>query len=230
VAVGYAAFMSTNVLTPNWLQRNMGYTATWAGLACGMVGLLAIVAAPAAAKLSAKVDPRGIVFVGLSWMAAVTFLRSGLTSQVDFATVALGTLLMGLGMPLFFLPLNTLALSSVDPQETAAAAGLFNFARTLSGAIGVSIVNTAWEDGWSRNQSELAGLVNGAQQLLDRFMAMGATDVEARNVLTLIVRDQAIMLSTNQLMLASAAAFLAAAAIVWLAPKPSRVEAGGFGH
>jgi MFS transporter, DHA2 family, multidrug resistance protein len=230
IAIGYGAFMSTNVLTPNWLQRNMGYTATWAGVACGMVGILAIFVAPISAKLSAKVDVRKIVFVGLCWMAAITFFRSGMTSQVSFGQVSLLMLLMGIGMPLFFLPLNTLALSSVDPEETAAAAGLLNFSRTLSGAFAVAIVNTSWEDGWGRNQSELAGLLNGGQEILGQVMAMGGTEVQATNALTQIVTHQAVMLSTNQLMLSCAAAFLAGSALIWLAPKPSRVEAGGFGH
>jgi MFS transporter, DHA2 family, multidrug resistance protein len=230
IAIGYAAFMATNVLTPNWLQRNMDYTATWAGIACGMVGILAIVAAPVSAKLSARVDVRKLIFFGLAWMAAITFLRSGMTSQVSFGQVAITMLLMGVGMPFFFLPLNTLALSSVDPEETAAAAGLLNFSRTLSGAFGVAIVNTAWEDGWSRNQAELAGLLHGGQAFLDQVTAMGGAEGQATGALTQIVTHQAVMLSTNQLMLVSAAAFLAGAALIWLAPKPSRVEAGGFGH
>jgi len=230
IAMGYAAFMATNVLTPNWLQRNMDYTATWAGVACGLVGVLAILVAPLSAKLSATVDVRKLIFVGLAWMGAITFLRAGMTSQVSFSQVALPMLLMGVGMPLFFLPLNTLALSSVDPEETAAAAGLLNFSRTLSGAFGVAIVNSAWEDGWSRNQSELAGLLNGGQAFLDQVTATGGTPEQATGALTQIVTHQAVMLSTNQLMAASAVAFLLAAALIWLAPKPSRVEAGGFGH
>ena len=76
----------------------------------------------------------------------------------------------------------------------------------------------------------LSGVLNGAQPLLDHVMAMGATQVEATSALTQIVTHQAVMLSTNQLMLSCAAVFMAGAALIWLAPKPSRVEAGGFGH
>jgi MFS transporter, DHA2 family, multidrug resistance protein len=61
-------------------------------------------------------------------------------------------------------------------------------------------------------------------------MAMGGTQVQATDALTQIVTHQAVMLSTNQLMLTCAAAFMAGAVFIWLAPKPSRVEAGGFGH
>jgi DHA2 family multidrug resistance protein len=230
MAMGYGAFMAANVITPNWLQTNMGYTATWAGLACGMTGVLAIFAAPASAKLTAKLDVRALITFGFLWLSAWTFARAGMTSQVNFTRVALIMLFTGIGMPFFFLPLNTLALGSVDARDTAAAAGLLNFARTLSGAIGVSIVNTAWEDGGERSQAELSGLIHGAQEIIDGMMLRGANEVQAINAVTKVVQGQAIMLATDQLMAAAASVFLAGAVVVWLAPKPERVDGPSFGH
>ena len=52
------AFFATNVLTPLWLQSNMGYTATWAGYITGLIGILAIVSAPITAQVMTKTDPR----------------------------------------------------------------------------------------------------------------------------------------------------------------------------
>jgi DHA2 family multidrug resistance protein len=43
---GFAAFFANIVILPLWLQQNMGYTATWAGMATGIMGLLAILSAP----------------------------------------------------------------------------------------------------------------------------------------------------------------------------------------
>ena len=51
-------------------------------------------------------------------------------------------IVMGLGLPFFFVPLTALALGSVEEHETASAAGLQNFLRTLSGAVATSIVTT----------------------------------------------------------------------------------------
>ena len=44
-------------------------------------------------------------------------------------------LAMGIGIPLFFVPLMTISMTSVTPGETAAASGLINFLRTIAGAI-----------------------------------------------------------------------------------------------
>ena len=69
---------------------------------------------------------------------------------------------MGFGLPFFFVPLTALALGSVDPHETAGAAGLQNFLRTLSGAVATSIVTTSWETRPASCTRELAGSSIGA--------------------------------------------------------------------
>jgi MFS family permease len=58
LSVAFGAFFGINVLTPLWLQQNMGYTATWAGYVSALLGVTAVLVAPLAAGLSTKVDPR----------------------------------------------------------------------------------------------------------------------------------------------------------------------------
>jgi DHA2 family multidrug resistance protein len=231
MALGYGAFMAANVLTPNWLQASMGYTATQAGMACSTLGIFAIIAAPIVAKLVNRVDVRALVCGGLVWLAAICLLRAGGTSSITFGWVAGLMFLMGAGMPFFFLPLNTLALSSIDEDETAAGAGLMNFIRTVSGAFATSMVNTAWEDGTQSKQDQLSGTLNGAQAAMDRMVAAGGlTADQALSNLTQIVQGQAVMLATNQLMATSAILFLFAGLAIWLAPKPARLAEASLGH
>lgn len=230
MGLGYAAFMAANVLTPNWLQSAMGYTATQAGMASSTLGIMAIIAAPIVAKLTPKVDTRILVCIGLAWLGFVCLMRGLGTSEITFGWVAGLMFLMGAGMPFFFLPLNTLALSSVDEDETAAGAGMMNFIRTVSGAFATSMVNTAWEDGTQAKQDQLSGLLNGAQSTLDRLMAAGQTHDQALANLTQIVRGQATMLATNQLMGGVAVLFFIGATAIWLAPKPTRVADASLSH
>ena len=51
LALAFGAFFGINVLTPQWLQFNMGYTTTWAGLVVAWGGVLSVVFSPIAAKL-----------------------------------------------------------------------------------------------------------------------------------------------------------------------------------
>ncbi|HEX7886534.1 MAG TPA: DHA2 family efflux MFS transporter permease subunit [Phenylobacterium sp.] len=223
LSLAFGAFFGINVLTPLWLQQNMGYTATWAGYAAATLGITAVMMSPVAAGLTARVDPRRLVFIGLAWIAFITLMRSGATSQINFFQISHWMLFQGLGLPLFFVALSTLALSSVEPEETASAAGLMNFCRTLSGAFATSLVTTAWTNNASRNQSELTGALNGGQATMDQLSANGLSTEQARGVVDQLVQGQSVMLATNQIFLAMAVLFAISACVVWLAPRPTRL-------
>jgi MFS transporter, DHA2 family, multidrug resistance protein len=218
--LAYGGFMASNVLAPQWLQLNMGYTATWAGYISGMTGILAVFGAPVAAKLSSRFDPRILIFLGVMWLAWGTFMRADATSQMDFWSIAFWPLLLGIGVPMFFLPLNMVGLGSVDPGETASAAGLLNFIRTMAGAVATSLVNTVWDNNTAANQSELAGQLHGAEATMAAMQQSGLTADQSLQMLTNQVSSQAVMMATNQLMTLCAIGFAIAAFTIWLAPRP----------
>ncbi|HWT12691.1 MAG TPA: DHA2 family efflux MFS transporter permease subunit [Allosphingosinicella sp.] len=218
--LAFGAFQASNVLIPQWLQLNMGYTATWAGYISGMTGVLAVVGAPIAARLSGRFDPRILIFGGVMWLAYVTFMRAGATSQMDFWEIAWWPLIIGIGVPMFFLPLNMVGLGSVDPEETASAAGLLNFIRTMAGAVATSMVNTLWENNATRNQAELAGALNDPEATLALMQQSGLSYDQAVSTLTSNVQSQAVVMGTNQLMTLCAVGFAVAALTIWLAPRP----------
>jgi DHA2 family multidrug resistance protein len=58
ISLAFGSFFGATVLTPQWLQSYMGYTATEAGHATAMSGILAVLVAPLVAQLSTRVDPR----------------------------------------------------------------------------------------------------------------------------------------------------------------------------
>jgi DHA2 family multidrug resistance protein len=220
LCIAFSGMFASMVLTPLWLQGNMGYTATWSGYATATSGVLAVMVAPVVAQLASKMDPRKLVFFGVTWLGAVALVRSHVTTDVTFTQVMLPLLAMGIGMPFFFVPLTGLALSSVKPEEMAGAAGLMNFARTLTGAFAVSVMTTAWDNGSSYNRAELAGLIHPEN-----------APTASMGVLDNLVQQQAVMLSTNWTFLVVTMLFAVAAAFIWLAPKPKGpVQAGAGGH
>lgn len=231
ISIGYGAMFGANVLTPMWLQSYMGYTATWAGLTTAWSGVLAVVAAPIVGKLMAKLDPRKLIFCGLMWLAFVLLWRSIATTDMTYWHIALPLLLMGIGLPFFFVPLTALALGSVEPHETAGAAGLQNFLRTLSGAVATSIVSTSWEDQTSVMHAELVGSVDRTGETMNTLVASGMSTDAVRSTLDNLVQSQSVMLATNQIMSVVAIAFVIAAAVIWLAPRPTRqVDMTQAGH
>ena len=146
LALAFGAFFGINVLTPQWLQYNMGYTTTWAGLVVAWGGVLSVVFSPIAAKLANRRDPRLLIFIGCLWLGVVTFWRAYATPDMSYWLICLPLFFMGVGMPMYYVPLTGLAMGSVNEEETASAAGLMNFVRTISGAIATSLVTTSWQN------------------------------------------------------------------------------------
>ncbi len=232
LSLGYGSMFGANVLTPLWLQSYMGYTSTWAGMTTAWSGTTAVLMAPIAGMLMAKkLDPRRMVFIGLMWIAAVMLLRTYVTMDVTYWQIAIPLILMGFGMPFFFVPLTALSLGSVEEHETASAAGLQNFLRTMSGAVTTSLVTTAWDDKTVVAHAELAGLTDQSGETLRTLAASGMSQDAAVSQLNNLVQSQSVMIATNQLMFVVAVAFAIAAFAIWLAPRPSRAinpaQAGG---
>ena len=223
ITFGFGAMFATNVLTPLWLQSYMGYTATWAGLTTAWCGVLAVAAAPIAGRSIAKIDPRRLVFGGLAWLAVVTLMRTVATTDMTYWQIARPLILMGVGLPFFFVPLTALALGSVEAHETASASGLQNFLRTLAGAVATSVVTTSWEDKTSVIHAELVGTLDRSGETAQALGASGLTPDMVNNMLDRLLQGQSVMLATNEVMWMAGIVFLVSACLVWLAPRPARV-------
>jgi len=230
ISLVFGAFFGSVVLLPLWLQTSMGYTATWAGYAGALNGVLAVIMSPIVAKLVGRYDLRMLVSFGVFWLAAVALWRSFYTTDATFWAIAAPQFALGFAIPFFFIPTTSLALSSVLPHEVAAASGLQNFLRTTSGAFATSIITTSWENTASAKRSILAGELADPQRTLDVLTARGLTPQQALDQLEGMVQNQGVMLATNQIFLATSAVFAVAALIIWLAPKPAKPVTGGGGH
>ena len=230
LSLAFGSFFSMVVLLPLWLQTNMGYTASWAGYAACLNGFSAVVMSPIVARLVGKVDLRALVAFGVLWLSMIAFWRSGFTTQATFWQIALPQLVLGVGIPFVFIPTTTLSLSSVPPEETAAAAGMQNFLRTTAAAFATSIMTTSWENTASVKRAELAGALNDPQGVQSTLVAQGFTPDQALNQIDAIAQTQAVMLSTNQMFLTVTLVLILAAMLIWVAPNVKRTGAGGGAH
>jgi DHA2 family multidrug resistance protein len=220
-SVGFGAFFASIVILPLWLQSNMGYTATWAGYATGIMGLLAVLCSPLVGKAVQKVDARLIVCLGILGLGSVMLWRMWtFSNDATFLQMAWPTLVTGVFMVMFFVPVTGLAMASVDPEEQANAAGLSNFMRTLAGAFATSLIQSEWSNATRRNATEIANAVPNGQASLDGAVGQGMPLEEARTLLAHVVDGQAVMLATLDMFGVIALCLGVSAAIIWLAPRP----------
>lgn len=216
----FGAYFASIVVIPQWLQMSMGYTATWAGIVAALTAMAALLTAPVAARMVGRVDPRLMISCAVAWIGIMSLVRGHWTSGVDFTALAIPQFVQGFALPFFFIPLTTLSLGSVLPHETASAAGLQNFLRTMAVAIATSLVLTQWGDAQRVSRSEIAGSIqpDETQSILS---SMGMNPDQVRQTISNLVEQEAIVIAIDHVFFLSAIVLFFAAAIVWLAPKPT---------
>ncbi|HSN41530.1 MAG TPA: DHA2 family efflux MFS transporter permease subunit [Burkholderiales bacterium] len=229
ISLGYGAYLGNIVLLPLWLQQYIGYTATQAGMALAPVGLLAIILSPVVGRNVHRVDPR--VFATASFMvfALVMLMRSHFSTLVDFGTIMVPTIVQGAAVAFFFIPLVTLTLSGLKPDQVPAAMGLSNFVRITAGSFGTSITTTLWDHRASLHHAQLVEHITGydpvPMQALASLQASGMSREQGYAMLDRMINQQAFMRSADDVFYASALLFLLLIAVVWLA-RPARESAG----
>ncbi len=233
---GYGAFFGNLVILPLWLQTQMGYTATKAGLILAPVGLLAILITPIVGKNIDKWDPRWIATTGFSVFAFVFLLRSHFNTNIDLDALLLPTIIQGIPMALFFVPLTSIFLSGLPPERIPSATGVANFCRILLGGFGSSIATTLWDRRSALHHAQLTESANIYNSTftsgVNNLQQLGISSEQAHAIIERNIAVQAGMLGANDIFFASSILFLILIGFIWLA-RPIKgavsVEAGG-GH
>ena len=225
LAFAFGAFFASIVLIPQWVQINLGYTATWAGYLTATMGFGSLMMSPIVAKMATKYDQRALACFGLMLLGVVTLMRSFWTTDADFMALALPQILQGFAVPFFFIPLSNMALASVKPHEMASAAGLMNFLRTMAGAIGASIAVTMWDDQAKVARSEMVSNLH-PENTQSTLMQSGMSSEGALGYISSLVDKEALTLSANHVFLILSMVFVFAGLIIWLCPKPKAGVSG----
>src|SRR5690606_3522194 len=147
------------------------YTATQAGMIMAPVGMLAIIFSPIVGLTVSKIDPRRYATFSFLIFALVLWMRANFNTQADFATIMVPTVIQGVAMAFFFIPLVTITLSGLEPDRIPAASGLSNFLRITAGAMGTSIATTVWESRAALHHAQLAESVTLGNPAVSAAMA-----------------------------------------------------------
>ena len=228
--LAYGMFFGNVVLLPLWLQQYMGYTATLAGLVLAPVGLFAIFLTPVVGRVMNRVDPRIFVTISFGVFALVLFMRSHFNTDATIWTLLVPTLIQGIAMAFFFIPLIAIGLSGLTPDRIPSASGLMNFARITSGSFGTSIVTTLWDRRATLHHAQLVEHLSAgdpvSSQALANLQSGGFGAQQSYGLLNRLVDNQAFMLSANDIFYVSGALFLVLVFVIWLARPGAAAGAG----
>ncbi|RRJ65446.1 DHA2 family efflux MFS transporter permease subunit [Paenibacillus oralis] len=170
VWIAQAALFGSMILTPLYLQQVRGYSAFETGIYLLPQALASAFFMPISGRLFDRVGARPLAFIGLGIVSTALFLLSRITADTSLAMVLLPLGLLGSGMGLTMMPLNTHILNSaprhlvarVTPLMTAAQQVIVSFAVAgltgyLTSRINSHLAEAAVKEGSHSLQAAAAG-------------------------------------------------------------------------
>ncbi len=219
-ALSFALFFGNNLLLPLWLQTQVGYVATWAGMVAAPSGVVALLLTPAASRMMNSIDARMSASLAMVAFAISYFMRSRYTPDANFATFVWPMLVQGASMSVFFVALVMITLADVPAQKTPAAAGLSNFCRYTAGSFAASITTTMWDRREALHQTRIA------ESVLAVPTAPGLSPMQSLYALGNTAVRQAYAMSSLDFFWISGWLMLLMIPLVWLTKRPGGVPAG----
>jgi MFS transporter, DHA2 family, multidrug resistance protein len=229
LVLAYAAFFAIGLMVPLWLQRNLGYTSTWAGYATAPLGVIPVLLTFIVGKYASRIDLRVLASVAFAVMGVTCFMRSEFFIGIDFYHVAMVQLIQGLGVALFFMPILTILLSDLQQNEIASGSGLATFLRTLGGSFSASLTTLLWERRAVSHHEQLAEHITPFDPTTQAAITqLGHGDTQlGGSVINDMITNQGYQISFNEVFHALGWIFVGLIFVIWLARPPFGAKSGG---
>jgi EmrB/QacA subfamily drug resistance transporter len=140
-----AAVFAMLLFLTYYLQDNLGLGPLKSGLAFVPYSVGIIVTAGLSAPLLPKVGPRPMMIVGLVFVAFGLFSFTLIGAHSSWLVHVLPSeILIGVGLALVFLPLSSLALTGVDPDDVGVASSVFTAAQWIGRSLSAALLSTVY--------------------------------------------------------------------------------------
>jgi DHA2 family multidrug resistance protein len=226
-------------LYPLYLAQIRGYNALMIGETMFVSGLAMFLTAPVAGQLSARFDPRFVLMAGFLFFSVGTWMMMDLTKDWDFWELFWPQVFRGIGMMLAIVPITNVALGTLAPETIKNASGLFNLMRNLGGAVGLAALNTLLNDRTDLHLARLHEAVNWSRgpalerlaDLTARFRDAGVdAQAMALKQLSMLVRQQAIVMGYADVFFLLTVLFVGLAALAIVMKRPAAPAGGASAH
>jgi DHA2 family multidrug resistance protein len=229
LCLAYGLFFGNVVLMPLWLQTQLNYTATWAGIATAPSGITALLVAPFVGKYIGRLDARWFATVSFVIFALSYFMRSAYPPDASLWVFAVPTLVQGFAMGIFFIALLSITFDGLPADKLPAASGLNNFLRITASGFATSLTTTFWDRREALHQSRLVDSLSAfsppLREGVQNFMNLGLTDRSADAAIAKGVVAQAYLLSSLDLFYLFGWTVLLLIPLCWMARRPAGGEA-----
>jgi MFS transporter, DHA2 family, multidrug resistance protein len=234
--------LGSTVLLPLFVQTQLGYTATDAGLVISPGGFAIMLLMPLVGALVSRVDSRFLIAFGLVATGLALLRMTRFDADIDYATVAWARTYQSVGLAFLFIPINTVAYLGLPPEKSNTASAIINMMRNIGSSVGISFATTLIARRQQYHQSMLVEHVTPygsayqatIQNLQQAYLAGSANAADALHQaqakLYAMVQQQATTLSYIDCFWLFGVTFLALVPLVFLMGKSARGAGAAAAH
>jgi MFS transporter, DHA2 family, multidrug resistance protein len=153
--VGVVLF-ATLALLPPMLQNQMQYPVVLTGLITAPRGVGTLISMFLVGRLVTRFDARGIIAVGLAMTAYSLWQMTQFSLTMDTWPVIISGIIQGFGLGLVWVPLSTVAFTTLPANLRNEGTALFSLLRNVGSSIGISVVGFLLTQNIQRLHSSLA--------------------------------------------------------------------------
>ena len=156
--IGVTYLASLALMTP-YLQILMGYPVITAGIVMGPRGLGTMISMFIVGRLIGKVDTRLLLLFGLGLTAWAMYDMTGWTPEISQWTIISVGFVQGSGLVFLFVPLTTIAFSTLPAELRGEGTGLYNLSRNIGSSVGISIVSALLIENMQINHASISAYI-----------------------------------------------------------------------
>jgi DHA2 family multidrug resistance protein len=154
--IGIVLF-ATMALLPPYLQTLMNYPVVTVGVLLAPRGIGTLIAMVIVGRLLARAaDARIVAGVGMLITVYSMWMMTQWTSDVPQWDIIIAGIVQGVGVGLVFVPVSTVAYSTLPMVARTEAAGIYSLTRNIGSSVGISIMMALLARGTQINHAELA--------------------------------------------------------------------------
>ncbi|MEO7064112.1 MAG: DHA2 family efflux MFS transporter permease subunit, partial [Dokdonella sp.] len=148
---------ATMALLPPFLQTLMNYPVVTTGILLAPRGVGTLIAMVLVGRLMARgADARLLAGIGMLLTAFSLWQMMHFNLEVPQHLIISTGVVQGLGLGLVFVPISTVAYSTLPMSARTEAAGMFSLTRNIGSSVGISIVMTLLARNTQINHAEIA--------------------------------------------------------------------------
>jgi MFS transporter, DHA2 family, multidrug resistance protein len=139
VVIGITLFATMALVTP-FMQNMLGYPILTAGILLGSRGLGTFFSMVAVGRLLKLLEARYLILSGLILTAGTLHTMTGFTTDTSRFTIVSTSIIQGVGLGLVFVPLNTVAFTTLPGHLRTDGTAILTLVRNIASSIGISVV------------------------------------------------------------------------------------------